>query len=249
MKFSIITVCRNSADTIARALESVAQQSGVEVEHIVIDGASNDGTLAFIDSARPSLAHVISEADHGIYDAMNKGLALATGDVLGFLNADDYYPDPKILADVAAMFELQTLDGVLGDVGFFQPGNPARVVRRYDSSRFSPARIGWGWMPAHPGMFLRRQIYETIGSFRTDYEIAGDFEFVARAFGAGKLRTRHLPQILVMMQTGGASTRGFRSSIALNREILRACRENGIPSNILKLSAKFPLKALELLRS
>ena len=247
MRFSIITVCRNNIATIEQTLSSVTQQNGVSVDHIVIDGGSTDGTADFIDSKSGRLAHFISEPDDGIYDAMNKGLNIAKGDVVGFLNADDHYPNPDILASVARCFAAHPIDAVLGDVGFFKPGLPDQIVRRYNSGRFSPQRIGWGWMPAHPGMFLRRSIYDQVGRFRTDYQIAGDFEFVARAFGDGRLRTYHLPEILVKMQTGGVSTRSWRSTVLLNREIIRACRENGISTNALKLMVKFPLKALELL--
>lgn len=248
IKFSIITVCRNSAQSIERALDSVSSQSGVALEHIVIDGVSTDGTIAILESRRDSLAHLISEPDNGIYDAMNKGVALARGDVIGFLNADDYFSSPDILAKIGSCFDRRDIEGVLGDVTFFRADAPDKVVRRYNSGQFSPRKISWGWMPAHPGMYLRSHVYEKVGPFRTDYKIAGDFEFVVRAFGAGTLKTMHLAEPIVRMQTGGVSTRDWRSSVILNREIIRACRENGIPTNAFKLLAKFPLKAMELIR-
>lgn len=245
MKFSIITVCYNSAQTIEDALRSVATQTWPDIEHILVDGGSRDGTLAIVERYRQSLSKVISEPDHGIYDAMNKGLHAATGDVIGFLNADDFYAHADVLGDVAKLMNREHLDALFGDVEFFRPEKPALAVRRYSSGHFRPERIAWGWMPAHPALFLRREVFQRVGPFRTDYRIAGDFEFVARAFWRQSLRYRHLPKVLVRMRTGGISTGGWRNTLILNREVLRACRENGIPTNMLKILSKYPAKLLE----
>jgi glycosyltransferase involved in cell wall biosynthesis len=245
MKFSIITVCYNSAQTIEDTLRSVAAQTWPGIEHIIVDGGSRDGTLAIIERYRQSLAQVISEPDHGIYDAMNKGVRAATGEVIGFLNADDVYAHVNVLADVGHLMNQECLDALFGDVEFFRPESPALAIRRYSSARFRPERVSWGWMPAHPALFLRREVFQRVGPFRTDYRIAGDFEFVARAFWRQALRYRHLPEVLVRMRTGGVSTGGWRSSLVLNREVLRACRENGIPTNMLKILSKYPAKLLE----
>jgi glycosyltransferase involved in cell wall biosynthesis len=248
MRIAVITVVRNRADTIAETLGSVAEQSHRDLEHIVIDGASTDGTLEIVARQAGPSVRIVSEPDHGIYDAMNKGVRLSTGQVIGFLNADDVYAHPRVLADVAGLMQREGLDAVLGDAEFFRADRPARPVRRYNSARFSPARIAWGWMPAHPAMFVRREVFERVGPFRTDYRIAGDFEFIARAFWPGKLRYRHLPEVLVRMRTGGVSTGGLRNTILLNREVLRACRENGIPTNLVKILSKYPAKFAEFLR-
>lgn len=245
MKFSIITVCYNSAQTIEDTLRSVAAQTWSDIEHIIVDGGSKDGTLAIIERYRQSLSKVISEPDHGIYDAMNKGVHAATGDVIGFLNADDVYAHANVLGDVAKIIEKEHLDAVFGDVAFFRPEKPTLTFRRYSSARFRPTRIAWGWMPAHPAVFLRREVFQKVGPFRTDYRIAGDFEFIARAFWHQSLRYRHLPEVLVRMRTGGISTGGWRNTLVLNREVLRACRENGIPTNMLKVLSKYPAKLLE----
>lgn len=247
MKVTVITVCRNSATTIADALRSVAQQDHPDIEHIVIDGASTDGTLEIVARHAGPSVRIVSEPDHGIYDAMNKGIRLSTGQVIGFLNADDVYAHPRVIADVVAAMQRDGVDAVFGDAEFFRADRPAHAVRRYNSARFSPKRIAWGWMPAHPAMFLRREVFERYGSFRTDYRIAGDFEFIARAFWPGKLRYRHLPEVLVRMRTGGVSTGGWRNTILLNREVLRACRENGIPTNVFKILSKYPAKLIEFL--
>lgn len=245
MKFSIITVCYNSAQTIEDTLRSVAAQTWPDIEHIVVDGGSRDSTLAIIERYRQSLAQVISEPDHGIYDAMNKGVRAATGEVIGFLNADDVYAHVNVLADVGNLMKQECLDALFGDVEFFRSENPTLAVRRYSSARFRPERISWGWMPAHPALFLRREVFQSVGPFRTDYRIAGDFEFVARAFWRQSLRYRHLPEVLVRMRTGGVSTGGWRNTLVLNREVLRACRENDIPTNMLKILSKYPAKLLE----
>lgn len=245
MKISVITVCFNSAQTIADTLQSVATQTHPEIEHIVVDGSSTDGTLDVIERHEQHVARLISEPDRGIYDAMNKGLALASGDVIGFLNADDVYADNGVLERVSATMARDDLDALFGDVAFFSSNDPQRDVRIYRSVRFRPDRIAWGWMPAHPALFVRREVFQRVGVFRTDYRIAGDFEFVARAFGKNTLRYRHLPEVLVRMRTGGISTAGWRNTLLLNREVLRACRENGIQTNMLKVLSKYPAKLLE----
>lgn len=247
MKVSIITVCFNSAKTVKDTLLSVATQKNVDVEHIVVDGGSTDGTLEIIHHNAGYLSHVLSEPDQGIYDAMNKGLKFASGDIICFLNADDVYASDHVLSRVSQKIQSETLDVVYGDVAFYRSDNPLRVIRRYQSSRFSPSKIKWGWMPAHPALFISRDAFFRVGRFKADYKIAGDFEFIARLFGQRGLRYSHLPEILVNMRMGGVSTSGWRSTLRLNREVLRACRENGIYSNALMLLAKYPFKVLEFI--
>jgi glycosyltransferase involved in cell wall biosynthesis len=247
MKISVITVCYNSARTLERSLLSVAEQDWSAIEHIVIDGASTDGTREILERFRSRLAYLVSEPDNGIYDAMNKGLAHASGDIVCFLNADDQYASASVLSVVASEMQENKLDALMGDVGFFHENNSTRMVRRYRSERFRPARLAWGWMPAHPALFLRKEVVQRIGRFKTDYRIAGDFEFIVRAFHGHALRYRHIPDVLVHMQTGGVSTAGWRAKIRLNQEVLRACRENGLQTNMLKILSKYPAKILELL--
>ena len=246
MKLTVITVCYNSEASIQRTLDSVAGQTWPSIEHIVIDGASNDATLAILERNRSKIACLISEPDSGVYQAMNKGLQRATGDIIAFLNSDDVYSDPEVLETIAGVMRTQQLDAVYGDVEFFHAGKPDKVVRRYFSGRFTPARIAWGWMPAHPALFIRRSVYERFGHFREDYQIAGDYEFVARIFKDGQLRSRHLAHVLVRMQTGGLSTSGIRATYFLNKEILRACRQNGIATNWLMVLSKYFFKLREL---
>ncbi|MDO8344772.1 MAG: glycosyltransferase family 2 protein [Cellvibrio sp.] len=249
MKISIITVCYNSANTIGHTLRSVHEQTHGDIEHIIVDGESKDNTLAVVISEGAHVAKLVSEKDNGIYDAMNKGIQMATGDVVAFLNADDFYKDANVLALVAQVMQAEQLDALYGDVEFFRPGQQDIVVRRYNSGRFTAGRLGRGWMPAHPALFVRRTLFERYGAFRTDYRIAGDFEFIARVFRHPELRHRHLPKSLVRMQLGGISTSGWRATLQLNREMMRACRANAIPTNWLKMLLRYPFKAWEFFRT
>lgn len=246
MKFSIVTACFNSVSTISATLRSVSRQTHAEIEHIIIDGGSRDETLKIVADLGERVSIVVSEPDRGIYDAMNKGLARAVGEVVAFLNSDDHYAHDGVLARVEEEFRARgPIDAVFGDVAYFRPSAPEVTVRRYRSDRFRPERIGWGWVPAHPASFIRRSVYDRFGPFRTDLPIAGDFEFIARSFGRGELVYAHIPEILAHMQVGGASTASIKSRLAMNREILRACRDNNIPTNIFKIASKYPMKVLE----
>jgi len=243
MRISVITVAFNAADTIEDTLKSVASQTHSEIEHIVVDGGSTDGTMEVVRR----FGHVrwISESDRGIYDAMNKGLAVATGDVVGFLNADDIFAHEGVLARVADLMSEQDLDLCFADVVYEQHG---RVVRRYSSARFRPSRLRFGLMPAHPTCYVRSDFFKKVGIFSMDYEIASDYEWMVRAFKKNSPSWRYVPEIWVRMRMGGVSTRGLRSRWVLNREIVRACRAHGLQTNLAMVLAKLPLKLMELWR-
>ena len=246
LKISVITVCYNSAKTLERALQSVLDQDWSHIEHIVIDGGSMDGTAEILDKFRSSLAYAVSEPDNGIYDAMNKGIRRATGDVICFLNSDDLYADANVLSRVAKYMYQGNLDALFGDVVFFNESEPTQTFRYYRSGYFHPRRLAWGWMPAHPAFFLKKDCYQKLGGFKTQYRIAGDFEFISRAFTTLPIRYKHMPEVLVRMQMGGVSTAsGFLGRIRHNKELLMACRENGIRSNLFKLLLRYPLKLRE----
>lgn len=246
MKVSIITVAYNAATTISETLSSVKSQSYPDIEHIIIDGLSTDGTQEVIQNSSNHIAAFISEKDLGIYDAMNKGIALATGEIIGILNADDIYFDNSIIENIVRIFREKDLDAIYGDVAYFHNFSSNKAVRRYSSKNFSPNKIAWGWMPAHPTLFLKRNVYENYGLYKTDYKIAGDFEFIARIFCDNKLHYHYIPETLVKMHLGGVSTQGWRNSIILNKEVLRACHDNNIDTNIFKVLSKYPKKILEL---
>lgn len=246
MKISVITVCYNSHKTVARALKSIVDQDWKDTELLVVDGGSTDGTGEILKRFSDDIDYMVCEPDRGIYDAMNKGLKHATGDVVCFLNSDDKYAIPTVLTLVASRMQEEGLDALLGDVAFFRAACEDKFIRRYRSDRFTPEKLASGWMPAHPALFLRREIFERVGNFNISYRIAGDFEFIARAFSQMNLRYSHVPEVLVHMQSGGVSTSGLGAKVKLNMEVLRACRENGIDTNIFKLMGKYPLKVLEM---
>lgn len=246
MKITVITVSYNAAATISDTLASVRAQEHNDIEHVLIDGLSSDGTQDII--ARDALpgAVVVSERDAGLFDAMNKGVQRATGDVIAILNADDAYADPQVLSNVAALFEADAaLEAVLGDVVYFNGDNPHRITRRYRSTRFAPSKLAWGWMPAHPGTFLARSVYDRVGLYRTDFRLAADYEYAVRAFTKIGIRYRHLPEVVVRMRAGGLSTSGFASKMLINRECVRACRDNGVYTNPLMIMSKYPIKLLD----
>lgn len=247
MKVSIITACYNSVRTIADSLKSVASQTYPDIEHVIVDGGSTDGTLDVLLAHGERVAKIVQGPDRGIYDALNKGIAASTGNVVGFLHSDDIYAGPRVIEEVVRRMCAESLEALYGDVAFVKGDDFERVVRVYSSRRFRPSRIGWGWMPAHPALFVSTRLFQEYGPFKIDYAIAGDFEFVARIFAKPTFRYAYLPMVLVKMRMGGSSTKGLRSTLILNREVLRACRENGIPSNYLKILSKYPAKALEFL--
>lgn len=247
LKFTVITVCLNAQDTIAETLASVATQHWKNVEHVIIDGGSTDATIERLAPYRSSLTAVVSEPDGGIYEAMNKGLSLASGDIVAFLNADDAYADRRVLSDVATLFSLAPIDAVYGDVIYVRRDAPMKAVRHYDSSAFTPRKLAFGWMPAHPALFVRREIFLRDGFFDPNYRIAGDFEFVARIFSKPNFTFTYIPRVLTHMRSGGASAFGWRSMLTVNMEILKACRSNGINTSYAKLLTRYPRKLLELL--
>lgn len=200
-KVSVVTVCRNPGPIALEAIKSVHEQLHPAIEHIVVDGNSTDGTPARLESLLRAGDILISEPDEGVYDAMNKGIAKATGEFVALLNADDRYADPGVLARVIECFERTKADAVFGDVTYFRAGGD-RSVRRFNSGRFRPSRIGWGWMPVHPAMVLTKDAYDRVGPYRTDFGIAADFEFVARAFSRHRLRYSYMREVFVNMRCG-----------------------------------------------
>ena len=248
MKISVVTAIYNREATIALAMKSFQQQTWQNKEQVVVDGASKDRTMEIVRSFTDENSIITSERDNGIYDAINKGIALATGDVIGLLHSDDFFAHSSVLTQIAEAFEDPGLDIVYADAGFFSPGKPDRIIRRYNSGRFNSSRIKNGWMPAHTTMYARRRVFEQYGNYSDEFKIAADFEFVARIFVSGAIKACYIPNIWVMMQTGGASTGGLKSKLVLNREVLKACRMNDIPTSYARLLLKYPEKLLEHIR-
>lgn len=246
MKVSLLTVCYNSAGTVADSIKSVRSQDYKDVEYIIVDGNSNDGTKEIIKANNDLIDKWISEPDKGIYDAMNKAIKMATGEVVGILNSDDFYSSSNVISQVAKAFNDSTVDAVFGDLVFVDPNNLKKVVRRYSSAKWSPEKFARGFMPAHPTFFVRRKYYEQIGLFKTDYKIAADYELLIRFLYVHKLKYKYLPLNMVTMRKGGVSSRGIRSNIILNDEIIRGCRENGINTSVFKVYPKYFTKLFEL---
>jgi glycosyltransferase involved in cell wall biosynthesis len=249
MKVSIITVCFNSVRTIRDTVESVLSQSHSEIEHIIIDGGSTDGTLGILSEYRGLVAKIISEPDEGIYDAMNKGIEVATGDIIGVLNSDDFFSSRDSIAAVVREFSnYQDADVVFGDLVFVSSDDLHKIRRFYSSRGFRPWKLRFGYMPPHPATYVRKAVYDQFGLYKRGYQIAADYEINIRWLVVNRLRFRRVDKVLVCMRTGGVSTSGFRSSVLLNREIIRACSDNGLYTNWLFLIPKIPFKFLELLR-
>lgn len=266
MKISVITATYNSAGTIADTMRSVVSQTYPDIEHIIVDGASTDSTIAIIESYRPGYTEsgkqlrVISGPDRGIFDAMNKGIALATGDIVGILNSDDFLSSTGILAAVAHAFaeddgapaseqKNPPPDAVYGDVHYVDPRQTSRVVRRYSSAAFRPWKMRMGFMPAHPSFYCRRELYSTHGNFDLNFRIAADFELMLRMIYIGRINIRYLPLDFVTMRTGGASSAGLASHIRIYREHRMAYHKNRVSSNFLLEGGRYICKIIELIRS
>ena len=247
MKITIITVVFNGAKYIRSAIQSVLSQDYDNIEYIVIDGGSTDGTVNIVKEYQDKISVFISEPDEGIYDAMNKGIALATGNVIGILNSDDFYIDEFVIEKVVKEFEEKNVDSVYADLVYVEPKNLNKTVRYYDSSKFNPSKFSYGWMPAHPTFFVKKDTYEKHGVFRTDLKIAADFDILIRFLLTHKISYSYMQEVLVKMRVGGVST-SFNSIWINNIETLRVCRDNGIKTNIFKILSKYPAKISGLLK-
>ncbi len=242
LKISIITAAYNSEKYIKHTLESVRDQTYADIEHVLVDGGSTDETNAIIKSY-PLVKNYISEPDQGIYDALNKGINRATGDIIGFVHSDDYLHDTSILRCVAEYLENNpNVTGIYADIVFVD--NSKKVLRHYSSRSWRFSKFQYGKMPAHPSFFARKEVYESY-LFDTQYKIAADFDHMLRAFKDPEFLFHYLPIITTSMRMGGASTDGLKSNLRINKEILQICKANGLPTNYLKIYSKYPSRLLE----
>ena len=229
MKISVITVSYNSAATIADTVRSVATQRYTNVEHLVIDGLSCDDTVKVVEANRHPNLLLSSESDMGIYDAMNKGLNRATGDIIGFLNSDDFYADTEVLARVAEAFESDPcIEACFGDLVYVSE-DKRKVVRYWKSRPHEKGSFAHGWCPAHPTFYIRRTALNRLGQFDLTYRLAADAEFMMRYLECGGIKSTYIPQIQVRMRLGGATNQSWRNVYRQNREILKAFQKNHIP--------------------
>ena len=246
MKVSIVTATYNSAATIQQCIASMQQQDFADIEHIIVDGASKDDTLQIIkDSGHRG--PLISEPDKGIYDAMNKGIKLATGDIVGILNSDDFFYNEKVISTIAAYFTEHDVEAIVADIIFIRKENEDKVHRHYSGKKWRPSKFAWGYMPPHPSFFVKRHLFEELGFYKTDYQIAADYELLIRYLLVHKIRWSYLPMVTTKMLPGGASTKNLNSIITLNREIARACKENGVYTNYGMIYSKYFFKPFEFL--
>ena len=228
LKISVITACFNSAKTIQDTLVSVSNQNYLDSEHIIIDGNSNDGTLLMIQGWQGHKLSLLTEMDRGIYDAMNKGLKLASGDVIGFLNSDDIYSDSLVLEKVAQAFEDPSVDICYGDLVYVSQDN-SKVVRYWKSKKFEDGDFAKGWCPAHPTFYVRKSKIAELGLFDLSYKLAADVEFMMRYLQRGHLKSAYIPHVLVRMRLGGATNQSWRNIVKQNKEVLAALHKNNIP--------------------
>jgi glycosyltransferase involved in cell wall biosynthesis len=246
MKISIITVVYNRERTIERAIQSAINQSYKNIEYIIIDGASKDGTMEVVNRYKDKVAIIVSEKDKGMYDALNKGIKLATGDVVGILHADDEFTDTTIIEKIAHyMQQHPQTDAVYGDIGFVKEENPDKIVRYYSSAIFNTNLFKWGFMPAHPSFFCYKKFFEYYGGYRTDMDIAADFDLLVRFLRRHQLNAAYLPVMMVKMNMGGKSTSGIKSTIRINRELKKILTEHKMPSSYLRLYARYFIKVQE----
>ena len=242
MKVSIITVSYNSVRTIRATIESVLSQDYPNLEYLIVDGGSTDGTVAILREYADRITRWVSEKDQGMYDAMNKGIAMATGDVIGILNSDDTYMTNYVVSKMMQALTAAQADVVFADLILVDQHHPEKVLRYYDSGNFKPSKFRYGWMPAHPTVFIRKPIYDAVGPFVTDYKIAADYEMLIRVLAVHAASYCYVAKPIVRMRSGGASTAGWSRNWILNQEIVRACRTNGIQTNMGLLLLKIPAK-------
>lgn len=245
---SIITATFNSAKTLKDTIQSVLRQTNKDFEYLIIDGGSTDETIDIVKSYESEFSgrlKWVSEKDQGIYDAMNKGIKMASGDVVGILNSDDYFTSDDILQTVDNAFKSHEIDAIYGDIHFIRDGNPQKCIRYYSSRMFRPFWLRFGFMPAHPSFYCKREVFEKAGLYSLDYKIGADYEMMVRLFKRHKIKSLYVNKDFVTMRTGGASNNNVRSRLTLIEEDVKACRVNGIYTNRFFIMLKFLYKIFE----
>jgi len=243
MKVSIITSVYNNEKTIEDAVKSVLSQTYPNIEYIVVDGASKDNTVSVIKKYQDKISTFVSERDKGIYDGLNKGVSLATGDVIAFLHSDDIYADENIISEVVEHFKKTNTDSIYGDLVYVDKEDTSKIFRYWQSGEYSFKKLCNGWMPPHPTFFVKKEFYDKYGKFDLDFGIAADYDFMLRMLGKYKITTSYLPKVLYKMRVGGASNRSLKNIIQKSREDIKALKNNnigGLHTIIMKNLSKIP---------
>ena len=248
MKVSIITVVYNRADVIRDTIESVLSQTYKNIEYIIIDGASTDGTMDVVNEYKDKISKIISEPDRGLYDAINKGIKEATGDVIGLIHSDDFYLDNLVIQRVVDTFKKENKHMLFADLLYIKGDNKDKVLRYYSAKNFTVKKLKYGFMPPHPTLFVKKEVYEKYGLYKIDYKIAADYEMFVRLLLVNKLSFSYIHLPIVKMRVGGVSSGGIRRKIECNIEVLRAIRSNGLKANHLVLLKKYPIKIIEIIK-
>ena len=243
MKVSIITVVYNGAEHIRDCIDSVLGQTYADIEYIIIDGKSTDGTVEIVQSYGTKVARFVSESDKGLYDAMNKGICLATGDVIGLLNADDFYRHNRVIANMVALFERTGSDAVYGDMLYVDRHDTRKLTRYWRSGWYKENAFVWGWMPGHLSFFAKRKLYETYGLFRTDMKSAADYELLLRFIHKNKTKLAYMDEVTIVMRAGGVSNSSLANRLRANRDDRLAWELNGMKPYFFTLWLK-PLRKL-----
>ncbi|WP_435201442.1 glycosyltransferase family 2 protein [Qipengyuania sp. 902] len=225
MKISVVTAVYNRSGTIRQAIESVRSQSYADVEHVIQDGGSCDDTMAIVRQAADVNAAVVSEKDDGLYDAINRGISRATGDIIGLMHSDDFFAGPDVLATVARAFDSPSVQGVYGDLQYVTADDPPRVVRHWRSGEFEHSKLRQGWMPPHPTLYLRREVFNDYGLYDTSFNIAADYDAMLRFLTIGKIKLVYIPEVMVKMRLGGESNRSVERILQKTREDYRIIRK------------------------
>lgn len=226
MKISIITIAYNSENSISDAINSVLSQTYPDIEYIIVDGKSKDKTVEIVKSYGNKISKFVSEPDKGIYDALNKGIEMASGDVVGFMHSDDLFADEHVIEKVARLFKEKDVDSIYGDLNYVYKNDTNKILRYWKSDEFSLSRLKFGWMPPHPTFYVKRKIYEKYGGFDIDFKISSDYDSMLRFLGKYKISTAYLPEVMIKMRVGGASNRSLKNIIQKSTEDFRAIRKN-----------------------
>lgn len=243
MKVTIITVVYNNVDTIKDTIESVLNQSYQDIEYIIIDGNSNDGTRCILNNYKNKITKVISEDDNGIYDAMNKGISIASGDVIGFLNADDLFFSDQCIEKIMVKFSNE-IDVVYGDLVYVNRENTSNLIRYWRAGNFEKRKYKHGWMTPHPSTYIKKKIYDEYGVYDTSFKIAADYELMLRFLYKNNLNVKYVPEVIVRMRTGGVSNSSFRNILFSNYEVAKSWRVNSMSIPFL-IMLKKPLSKLK----